>query len=693
MKNISYLKRCMFILLSILFLGLIGYEMTGIRTISTETVNWGMFIKRCMVILLVYAFLALHCFIDIKILYESIYKYRVFIALGLFVFMVLNKFHFSSVNQYDSYIQPGQGSQYAETVFGESRAIRSDEWLVNLPRFMAADYENYGSTNDIVRATETNGMSATGLYRSYSAIARPADWGFYMFGSEYGLSYSWCFKIIFGFLFAFELCTIISRGNRKLGLLGGILIEFSAFNMWWSTVDWLLAGNAAIVCFYYFLRQRIVWKQALCGIGTAIFASFYIINIYPAWQVPAGFIYLALLIWVFVDNKDSWKQYSWKNWVTTAVSIIFMASLVVVYLYNYMDYMQAIMKTVYPGSRVTYGGYALSKMTGYLMSALTSFISYSNPSELSCFYGVFPFAMIIFIIVLVKKRGKNLLMWLILVPVILLTAYCTVELPPIIAKITMLTYSMPERAADALGFANVLMLIIAVSEQKEEEKLPIPIGVLIAVISTGYAVYLPISTEELGKKTLLGILVLAFITVVAQVALVCRIRMEHRVVAAGMMGGVVLLSGIRVNPLMCGLDAIKSKPLAQEIQSIVEEDKDAKWFGLDSLINGNYLIACGARTYNSTNYIPNMEFWKKLDPNGEYDEVYNRYAHIVVTLTEKETEMKLVQQDYIQLDLSYEDLLKLDVDYVLSIYGTLSTDYMELIYGENGMYIYHILDK
>ena len=90
-----------------------------------------------------------------------------------------------------------------------------------------------------------------------------------------------------------------------------------------------------------------------------------------------------------------------------------------------------------------------------------------------------------------------------------------------------------------------------------------------------------------------------------------------------------------------------------------------------------------------------MEFWEKLDPLKKNEEVYNRYAHICITLTEEETEAELVNTDYIQLDLNYEDLSKFDVEYILSVDELKSADEngLQNAYSEYGMYIYKISEK
>ena len=75
---------------------------------------------------------------------------------------------------WDFYIEPGKGSQYIHPIFGNPRAIRSDEWMVNVPRMMSGYFaSNYGKYNDIVMAAKFSNLSSSGFFRDYGALAVP----------------------------------------------------------------------------------------------------------------------------------------------------------------------------------------------------------------------------------------------------------------------------------------------------------------------------------------------------------------------------------------------------------------------------------------------------------------------------------------------------------------------------------------
>lgn len=682
-RALSKQNKIILLLISMVFVGFL------FREVMTAPVSIGLIIRKIIIMLVVYLFAVLHCFVAPSKIYDVIFRKRWWFGLAIFAFLVINKYNFSSVSTFDGYVQSGEGSEYVTPIFGHARGIRSDEWMVNLPRAMTGEYTDYAEYNDIVCGMETTNIAASGLYLNYSALAKPADWGYYLFGTEYGLAWHWAFKMVFGFLFLFELFLILTKENRLLAVFGAALTWFSAYNLWWSTVTWMWAGSASIVLFVYFIKEKCTWKRILYGIGIAIFGSAFTVDLYPAWLVPAGYVFLMLLIWAFISLRQEWKQFKWIDWLISFACICFMGSIICVYLMNYSEYMQAITNTVYPGTRVSYGGYSLYKMLGYFSSVLAPYLNYANPCENSCFFIVYPLGYILGIIVLIKKKGKSLLLWLLAVPTVLLTAYCTAELPPILVKVTLLTYSVPTRAIDILGFLLAIILVVALSEIEKQKGLNIFVVLPIVAISTSMAISYSVNME-IGMKRKGLIIALALFVMVIEILVISQYREKISKGVLILATAFLIFTGISVHPLNYGIDAITSKPVAKEIQEIVAQDNKAKWIATDSMVTGNFLIACGASTYNSANYIPNMELWKILDPEGIYDEVYNRYAHVIIYLVEDETRMQLLGMDCMVLYLSYDDLDKIGVDYIYSqqpLNGTKSCQ-LELLYEEAGSYIY-----
>lgn len=71
-------------------------------------------------------------------------------------------------------------------------------------------------------------------------------------------------------------------------------------------------------------------------------------------------------------------------------------------------------------------------------------------------------------------------------------------------------------------------------------------------------------------------------------------------------------------------------------------------------------MAHGLPTINSVNAYPHMSLWGKIDPDGQYQDAYNRYAHIEVGAASS-TSFEVMQSDLIMVHLTADDLKTLGV--------------------------------
>ena len=653
----------------------------------------GVFWRRMEIVVLIVSFLVLHCFLDIKKMYQWIYKYRFWIAVALFVFCVLNCFSLSSVGMYNSYIQPNEVSQFGMPIFGTPRGTRSDEWLVNITRMMAGWYEGFGTTNDIVRGTMTSGMSATGgLMFDYAALRMPSQWGYYLFGPSYGVSFYWSFEMIFGALIIFEFFMIVTKKKPLYALLGCALVWFSSFNMWWSIATLMMAAFAIMVFFYYMIIAEGWKRRLLFGTLLAIAGAEFCTTLYPAWQVPLGWLIVAFIVWILIQNKQ-WKKYRWTDWAVIVLDIVFMTSIILRFLHVDADYMQAVTSTVYPGKRISYGGNEIGSLFGYIQEFIMPIYETGNASDAGTFFGVFPLGFILSIYVLIKQKGKNTLLWCLLIPATIYFFYCTVSLPSFVAEMFLLTNSIPLRLVGILGICLSILTVVSFAEMDADISMK-PIWAALIALGCLVPVYFHDNTVYDSKKiALLAILVGIGTAIVIYMLLTKHKEAVRKGIIVGM-SVILMIDGMLVNPITVGLDAITEKPLYHEVRKIIEgTSEQTLWIGNRTLILGDYLIACGAPTLNSTNYVPNKELWKILDPKNEKEDVWNRYAHVNLVLSDTEqTEITLQQFDYIIVQVSLKDFLALHVDYILS--DTSIPDcydqYLDAVYSGDGATIFKV---
>lgn len=663
-----------------------------------ENAGKAIWFDRAGILAVLFLFLALHFYVGIPALYSFLFDKRWFVATVLLVLLVCNRYNGDSIAMYDRYIQTGEGNDYICPILGEARAIRSDEWVVDTPIAMSSQYldDPYGKYNDIIRGTKT--LNGGGL--SFSSVASPQ----YLlkiaitelFGYDYGVSFGWYVHIILIFLFTVEFFLIITKGNKLWSACGACMLVFSSFFLWWGFPGMFLGAHASVVCAYHFIYCDDWKKKIPLAIGTSIFTASFIMMLYPAWLVPLGYVILAVLIYLVHDSWEKIKKLSMADWIVILIALIFCGSIVVSFLHSRVEYTNAIMQTEYPGSRIDYGGFSIQKLFNYIPAVLFAYKDYGNPSEAGTCISFFPVPMILALYTWFRSKKKDWLVSGLMLVGIFLMFYTTVGLPPVIARYTMMTFSTSARAVDILGYLQIVLLVRVLAYMKDEDRLPLKPAIGISVILAGILVYAArhYVPDYMNKLFLfLMLFVLAFIFV----GMIARIPLKWRNACAIVIICMAIVTGVAIRPVNKGHEAITSKPLAKEITRLVQEDKGAKWLAAGGgIVLPSFAVACGAPTLNSVNTYPNMQLWQTLDPSGQYNEVYNRYAHIALQLVEENTSMELLQEDLMQLNLSYRDIIKTGAKYIVSTVG-LDVDNewvtFQEIYNEAGSHIYQIIYK
>lgn len=486
---------------------------------------------------------------------------------------------------------------------------------------------------------------------------------------------------------------IISSKKRLLSICGACMVVLSSHYLWWAFPSQILYAPAALVCAYYFFNSASWKRKILFAYGTACATTLFVIGLYPAWQVPVGYLSLVIFIWIVHESWNKIKKMTIKDWGIFAAALVLCLVMIADNLMAQKEYIASITQTVYPGGRIEYGGYSFPKLFNYIGAVLFPYVPYGNPSESGMYLSLFPLPLIIAGYVWVKEKKKDWLVTGLLLVSVFLGIYTTIGFPHIVAKLTMMTNTISKRCVDILGYAQVILFVVALSRYEGAARLERKYAFVIAGIASCLAVYIADGYMPDYMSTwylLVSILVLFFIYAS------CLGRVEKRVYQYGLMAIILIaiINGAYVRPIVKGMDAIYSKPMAQKIEKIAAKDKRAKWIAYNNLVLPALTVACGAPTINNVNTYPNMDLWRKLDETGQYDYVYNRYAHVVVSFVEGATSMELIQEDAMRLNLAYQDLKKTEVEYIAST-ESLNVDneyvFFENIYDESGGYIYKVV--
>lgn len=660
--NNKYKFICILILQTIIaYLGTIYIVNDGIRIQVLLDVDIYLFLLIWVALFYVFS----HFIFPIKKIYQTIYEKRFYIATILLIIIVLGKFNGSSYGLWDNYVEPNYRVDELSPIFGHSQEIRSDEWLVNSSYTISQSETGYNYFNPVMRGTSTDVFATIPApIKDILVIAKPFTIGYLLFGKDYGLSLYWFGRLFALFLVTFELLMLLTKGKKLSSLIGTILITFSPPVFWWyssTLVEILVGGEFTIVMFYYFLKTNNQKKKILYSVLMAVGFISYVFALYPAWLISFGYFYLLLAIYFFITLRKEHK-FKIRNLWPLLIAISIIGLFVVYFLLKSGDTFKALMSTVYPGKRFIVGGVEYENLFSYPIAWLFQITDNINPCELSTMYSFFPLIFFVAIYYLIKERKgykKNGLIIMITSLIGIYLIFSFVSFPKFLAKITMLYMVQTNRLTVVISFLCIILLSLLIEKVKFEtikEKILLIVMILISSLITIFF------AKKLINMSTLKLVISSIILLGSSCILLLR---KNRTLILCIVVAIISIGTVGyINPIMKGFSGLDKKPMTKELKKYKKEN--ATWVALDSFIVPNYLGMNGLKTINSTNVYPNLKLWKKIDKNKKNEDIYNRYAHISIKLTNKKTDFELLQGDYFNINLNSKDLCKLDVDYVTS---------------------------
>ncbi len=162
----------------------------------------------------------------VKKVIDFIIQKRFIIITIVFIIGVLCKIHLASTNIWANFIKEDGG---AKNIIGISREIRSDEWLVQSPYFLAQtkNEDGYTERNDHIMQGNFNVLMNSGPVFDLCTIAKPLIWGFLLFGTDYGFSWWWMLRIVLLLLVSFEIMRIITKKDNLLSITGMFVLALA----------------------------------------------------------------------------------------------------------------------------------------------------------------------------------------------------------------------------------------------------------------------------------------------------------------------------------------------------------------------------------------------------------------------------------------------------------------------------------
>ena len=599
-----------------------------------------------------------------------LFGYRWYLGVAVLILAVIFEVHGSSIGAWKTYM-PDQAGRDDGLLWGQDRPIRSDEWNLFTPLALSQYYNQFGVTSDIPRATETDLYIVYGQpVRDWSIIFRPFQIGYLFLNPARGLSFYWIGKLIALLLVSFEFGMLITKRKKWLSFAYAFAVTFAPVTQWWFSInafpDMLVYGQGIILCIYHYMQTPLYGKRIAYALGLFLLCGAYILVLYPAWQIPFFYVFAAVGIWCIAVH---WKKsiFQWKKDLPILLLALLLLGLsMYLILSRSWETIQTVMHSAYPGERKETGGLGLYTLFQYIGTLFFPFREHHLPINvcgLALFFDLFPCGIILAAVNFFRKKKKDVLALILLLPLALLGIFTVFGFPAALAEISLLSQSPPTRTIVAVSYVNLLLLFRAVAGFKKSERL------LWKAAAAGFSLFAAITMVALSSTLLYksyytyGMLFgsMAILFVLLTAALLNKKAFSAVVIA------LALIAGGTVNPARTGLGVIENHTLGKAITSVVSRD-DGAWLVVDpEWFPDDFPLMYGAKTVNCVNTYMNKSLWERLDPEGVYSPIYNRYAHMAVCLTNTEaTHVELLYADSILLTLNTKDISKTKAEYILA---------------------------
>ncbi|MBE3144064.1 MAG: hypothetical protein IMZ61_09100 [Planctomycetes bacterium] len=587
------------------------------------------------------------------------------------------KLHGSSIGIYNLYFYGG-GYRDPDLLYGQPRAIRSDEWRVSTPWTVSESQIHYASDNTLYLAGQNLTLTDAPV-ANWSIAFEPQNWGFLVLPVEYAFSLRWWIRtfllIVAGYLLLMEL----TNQNILASVIGALAFWLTPYFQWWYSTSVLEVVFFGIFTFLFFLRTFRSCNKPSLAINTLFFIYFSIcfaLIFYPPFQIPTALFFGLVGIGVAVNRRSELTPARLRTLaVAAAVAVLAIGVLLAAYYLMNKDIISIMQHTVYPGSRHASGEHLppLYLLTGFFNVQLLDDYKQvpeflGNQSEAA---GFFMFSLVllpVFLFRLIKsvllKEKLDLMLLFAVVFELLALSRAVFGLPSILGKVLLLDYVTGKRMLLALGLVNFFLIIYYLYQFKFELSLGFKIvagllslGVFLTILRTGFFLRAgwPIFIQS-GLK----IFLIAAATGVLMALLLLRQRAAFLVLFLAF----TLVTTYRVNPLYRGLDTLLSSDLAIALNQIRAQDQqEGAWVVYDTLNLSNYLAANGVQVVNGSYYYPNLEFWRKFDPDSSYADIYNRYANVLFRPADGDAaSFTLLQADVFSVDVNPCSTIMRDLD-------------------------------
>lgn len=519
------------------------------------------------------------------------------------------------------------GAKDAGPDIGKYRPIRSDEWSVNTALIQSMDRNNFQRYNTTSFYKEDLRINYGLPIHDWGIIFKPTMWLYGVVPSAYAYSFHWYAVAV---LFILGYATLFKKFNFPP--LTSTLISLNLFftgqvQFWWNEKGPIFAIFPwIIITIIHFKKQTAIRFILLYWICT----TWLLTNLYPPIQISLAFVAVILFYAYFP------QEFTPKNSVLYSVAIAASAATAAFYL---IDYLIQTSTTIYPGSRVSYGGEARRILyASWWFPALLFDHKYeiitanSNICEIGTVGIYFSLFTLIFLnyknIAIIKINQTTTIL---LLGFFAMAAWMYIPLPHW-AGYPFLWNRVPgermEFAAGLLWVALVLQIANTIGLKWSLERTIILLLLLLAAAGINPKIFGDqITSNNIPIQNLIAPLIVLFAIIIYKV-LGNKISLQSILLSTSVIAGFLFFG--RFNPLQSAkpIFAPPQTPMMRAYTNHyhINNDLFIHQIGLGATANG-----LGFRSVPHINPTPHMDVWSQYFPelsDKQRTDIFNRYAHI-----------------------------------------------------------------
>jgi hypothetical protein len=519
-------------------------------------------------------------------------------------------------------------------LLGEPREVRSDEWMVWTPAVIAQFQRGFPAENPALGAGKSPFLYSLPV-RHYTMWFRPQLYGFFLFDLDWAYAWYWNVKV-FGLLTSMFLLFWTLTRNSAVALFGSLWVFFSNYVQWWFSSpamlpemlsSWALALVAALV-----LLQTIGWRTRVCAATVFVLCSVnFALCLYPPFQIPL--LYLGLIVfgtYLFAREKTDPKRRGWQGVLCLAAACIAVAAVLAPFFVECRSTFESLSLTSYPGSRRSHGGeLGWMELFSGLMNIFNSESAYPDsfgqPNGAANFLPLWVPVFACTARILFTEPRKHAVAIGVFALLIALNVYALCPLPGWFCNATLLSFCTGVRALLAIGVANVLFVVLTFPILKSQVAIMQKRSLLGLVGISSCLVWFYLWSSVPANPIFLAPWRILMFFAINVGLIVVLLKSPGRAFAPVLIGLLVASNGL-VNPVMVGLDPLLKATPATAIQDLVRRDPTSAWAAYESNHLSEFLMAMGANVVSGVKTVPDLDFYKLLDPDGRYRTIYNRYS-------------------------------------------------------------------